>query len=385
MSSLPVFVGIDYHQDSVQVCVLDGGGKRLVNRSVGNDAAEVARVATRYGRPARVALEACCGAADMADELATTESLPVELAHPGYVARLKRSPDKHDLGDAHLLADLARVNYLPTVWLAPESTRRLRRLVRHRAQLVRRRRDVKLRIRGLLRENRVRCSQAIAWRKAWMEWLQRDAPLADGDRWIVDDHLAELSSLAQRIAAVEASISAATADDPIVAKLLAQPGVGLVTAATMRAEIGRFATGAVLRRHAPERQQRRSPSGRRLDRRGQSRIADRADRTGAPTDQPHQGPVGRSGARHAHARQAQERRRRRRGQSLGAVAASRTAEINKRLQEGDAKRQRIIGFRREGALDCSLGAPRRSSLDRAAFSRFRNTHRGYPPPAETLG
>jgi transposase len=240
MSSLPVFVGIDYHQDSVQVCVLDGGGKRLVNRSVGNDAAEVARLATRYGQPARVALEACCGAADLAEELATTQSLPVELAHPGYVARLKRSPDKHDLGDAHLLADLARVNYLPTVWLAPESTRQLRRLVRHRAQLVRRRKDVKLRIRGLLRENRLRCSTAAPWRKAWLAWLTDEAPLAESDRWILDDHLAELTSLAQRIAAVEARISAAVADDPIVAGLLAQPGVGLVTAVTMRAEIGRF-------------------------------------------------------------------------------------------------------------------------------------------------
>ena len=140
MSSVPVFVGLDYHQDSVQVCVLDSSGKRLSNRSVGNDSAVVAQAATRYGRPVRVAIEACCGAANMAEELATRQNLPVELAHPGYVARLKRSPDKTDLGDAQLLADLARVNYLPLVWLAPESTRQLRRLVRHRAQLVRRRR-----------------------------------------------------------------------------------------------------------------------------------------------------------------------------------------------------------------------------------------------------
>jgi transposase len=219
---------------------LDAIGKRLVNRSVGNDAAEVARVATRHGRPARVAIEACCGAADMAEELATTQDLPVELAHPGYVARLKRSPDKTDLGDAHLLADLVRVNYLPTVWLAPESTRQLRRLVRHRAQLVRRRKDVKLRIRGLLRENRLRCETAAPWRKAWLVWLADEAPLAESDRWILDDHLAELSSLAGRLAAVEAKIRAAVADDPLVAKLLKLAGVGLVTAVTMRAEIGRF-------------------------------------------------------------------------------------------------------------------------------------------------
>jgi transposase len=224
----------------VQVCVLDSSGKRLVNRSVGNDSSAVAQLATRYGQPARVAIEACCGAADMAEELAVQQRLPVELAHPGYVARLKRSPDKTDLGDAQLLADLARVNYLPTVWLAPQATRQLRRLVRHRAQLVRRRKDVKLRIRGLLRENRLRCSTAAAWTKAWLAWLEREAPLSENDRWVVLDHLAELISLSARIRQAEAKIREAIKDDSIVEKLLDQPGVGLVTAATLRAEVGRF-------------------------------------------------------------------------------------------------------------------------------------------------
>jgi transposase len=240
MSSIPVFVGIDYHQDSVQVCVLDRQGKQLINRAVANDATALAQIANRHGWPVRVAIEACCGAADMAEELATRQNLPVELAHPGYVARLKRSPDKTDLGDAQLLADLARVNYLPTVWLAPESTRQLRRLVRHRAQLVARRKDVKLRIRGLLRENRVRAKELNAWTKGWMAWLQQEAPLSEGDRFIVTDHLEELASLSRRIAAVESQLAAATADDPLVARLLALAGVGVVTAWTMRAEIGRF-------------------------------------------------------------------------------------------------------------------------------------------------
>lgn len=240
MSSVPVFVGLDYHQDSVQVCVLDAEGRRLANRSVANDAAEVARVATRFGHPVRMAIEACCGAADMAEELASRQELPIQLAHPGYVARLKRSPDKTDLSDAHLLADLARVNYLPKVWLAPEATRQLRRLVRHRAQLVRRRVDVKLRIRGLLRENRIRCREALPWRKAWLAWLAHEAPLSPSDRWIMDDHLAELAGLAKRIAAIEARLKQATLDDPVVQKLMSLPGVGLVTAVTLRAEIGRF-------------------------------------------------------------------------------------------------------------------------------------------------
>ena len=153
MSSVPVFVGLDYHQDGVQVCVLNARGQELCNRSVENKVSSIERLATRHGVPRRIAIEACCGAADLAEQLASDSNLPVQLAHPGYVNRMKRSPDKTDLGDAQLLADLVRVNYLPQVWLAPKAIRQLRRLVRHRANLVRQRKDLKLRIRGLLREN----------------------------------------------------------------------------------------------------------------------------------------------------------------------------------------------------------------------------------------
>jgi transposase len=214
----------------------------LWNRSVANDARAVSAAMIRHGRPVRVAIEACCGAADLAEELATRHGLPVELAHPGYVARMKQSPDKHDFGDSHLLGDLARVNYLPTVWLAPAETRQLRRLVRHRQQLVERRRQLKLRIRALLRENRLQPPEQAGnpWTKAWLAWLERDAPFSATDRFVLEDHLAELESLTQRIRQVERQLQARVDDDPVVAKLLSYEGVGLITAATLRAEIGRF-------------------------------------------------------------------------------------------------------------------------------------------------
>lgn len=240
MSSLPVFVGLDYHQDSVQVCVLDAEGKQLCNQSVKNDTSVIEGRIMRHGKPRRIAIEACCGAADLAEELATQRGLPVQLAHPGYVNRMKRSPDKHDLGDALLLADLTRVNYLPQVWLAPREIRELRRLVRHRANLVRQRKDAKLRIRGLLRENRLKCQDASAWTKAWYQWLLEEATLSQSDRWVVQQLVELLIFLEGGIAAVMARIEMAVANDPLVAKLLTLFGVGLITAATVRAEVGRF-------------------------------------------------------------------------------------------------------------------------------------------------
>lgn len=239
MSIVPVFAGLDYHQDFVQVCVVDDEGDTLSNRPVANQLSLINQAVTRHGKPRRIAIEACCGAADLAERLSVDCGLPVELAHPGYVHRLRRSPDKTDLSDAQLLADLTRVNYLPTVWLAPQNIRELRRLMRHRCQLVRRRKDIKLRIRGLLRENRIARPLARPWTKAWLAWLN-SAPLTPSDRWLLDDHLAEIASLTTRIQAVEKRIREAIKDDPLVARLLTLPGVGLVTAATLRAEVGRF-------------------------------------------------------------------------------------------------------------------------------------------------
>lgn len=240
MTSLPVFVGLDYHQDSVQLCVLDQQGTQLCNRSVDNCADQIERSIRRYGVPKRLAIEACCGAADLAEELVTARDLNVQLAHPGYVNRMKRSPDKTDLGDAQLLADLVRVNYLPRVWLAPKAIRELRRLVRHRANLVRQRKDVKLRIRGVLRENRLKCGTAKAWTVAWRYWLSHQAPLSESDRWLCEQLLEQLAFLEERITQAVSRIKSAVADDALVAKLLTLYGVGLITAVTLRAEVGRF-------------------------------------------------------------------------------------------------------------------------------------------------
>lgn len=240
MSIVPVFVGLDYHQDSVQVCVLDQSGTQLFNQSVRNDTSVIVERIARYGQARRVAIEACCGAAELAEELATDRNLPVQLAHPGYVNRMKRSPDKHDMGDAQLLADLTRVNYLPQVWLAPKETRELRRLVRHRSSLVSQRKDTKLRIRGLLRENRLKCPVANAWTQRWYQWLRHEAAWSESDRWLVTQLLSQLVFLTTQISAVESRINLAVADDPLVARLMALPGVGIITATTIRAEIGRF-------------------------------------------------------------------------------------------------------------------------------------------------
>jgi len=238
MENVSLFVGLDYHKDTVQVYVMDDAGQVLGNRKCGNDPQAVAQFVGGYGVVEGTALESCEGAADFADHLIALTGWSVDLAHPGYVRRLSQSPDKTDYSDARLLADLERVGYIPRVWLAPQRIRELRRLVRYRRQLVNERRNTKLRIRALLREHR-RTDSAPRWGKAWFDWMEH-VDLPEESRWILDRHLDRLQQLNGNIRSVEQRLDAVTENDGVVQALRTLPGVGPVTAWVLRAEVGRF-------------------------------------------------------------------------------------------------------------------------------------------------
>lgn len=236
-----VYVGIDYHQDSVQVCVLDARGRVRLNRGCVNDWSAVAGAAQACGVVRRAAVEACCGSADLAEQLVECAGWSVDLAHPGYVARLKGSPDKSDFSDAHLLADLTRVGYLPRVWLAPRWVRELRRLVRYRQQQVDARRNVKLRLGALLRDHRLtRPIDASPWTRRWRAWLTTPGRLPAASAWIVERHLQHIDELNAEVRRVERRLHAYTAEDQVTQALLDLPEIGPVTAWVLRAEVGRF-------------------------------------------------------------------------------------------------------------------------------------------------
>ena len=70
--------------------------------------------------------------------------------------------------------------------------------------------------------------------------MREECPLSESDRWLAEELIQQLEFLNNKIAGALARIEKATRDAPLVAKLLSLFGVGLITAVTVRAEIGRF-------------------------------------------------------------------------------------------------------------------------------------------------
>jgi transposase len=149
--------------------------------------------------------------------------------------------------DAATLAQLLRADLLPEAWIAPQATRDLRALLRHRAALVRLSTSCKNRVHAVLADRGIRDHSSL-WTGPGRAWLA-DLALPPTPRGIIEDCCGLLDALATPIGRLEREISALAKPDPRVQALMALPGIGKLTAMTLVAEIGdigRFPTARKL-------------------------------------------------------------------------------------------------------------------------------------------
>jgi transposase len=130
-----VYVGMDVHRKRSQIAIVDDAGDERRNRNLPNDPTElvpilgglppgtpVAFAAATAGLAGRAAGGAGAGTAP-----GPSQPLPRRSPPPGC---------RNDKVDARTLAQLLRAELLPEAWIAPQATRDLRALLRHRARLV---------------------------------------------------------------------------------------------------------------------------------------------------------------------------------------------------------------------------------------------------------
>jgi hypothetical protein len=225
-------VGIDYHLKSLQVTVLQGDGSGGVRRRLANCTLSLIDYLRQQCDSVRlVALEASTGSNEFAWELKAATGWDVRLCYPGYVRRMRHNPEKSDLQDADLIADLAQVGYLPQVWLAPVDVRERRAVVRYRDGLTQEKMALKLKIKALLRDNRVVVEgqpwgTKSLWTKKGLAWLE-ELSVGVETTWILRGFLEQLSSCERRLKAADAQVQRLFDGDPLAQELAKEVGVGV--------------------------------------------------------------------------------------------------------------------------------------------------------------
>ena len=144
----PFYLGIDLHLKRTYAVLMDRTGKVIDERQVRNlDIDEYLK--GKVPRETCAVLEATRNWAflyDLLDEYVER----VELAHPKELRAIAHAAVKTDHIDTKVLANLARLNFLPTSYAAPKEVRDLRLYMRHREWLVQQRTQAKNRIHAVL-------------------------------------------------------------------------------------------------------------------------------------------------------------------------------------------------------------------------------------------
>lgn len=237
------YLGIDLHKRRSYAVLLDREG-RLVHQGGLPNYQMREFLALKVPRCTTAVMEATFNWPFMYD-LASEYVEQVLLAHPQKVKMIAEATVKTDKIDARTLAQLARTGYLPTAYAAPRAIRELRQLLRHRANLVADRTRHKNRIQSVLTRHNLTPPLTDLFGVQGRAFLRSCQGLSLADRRSIEDNLAAIDFFDQRVAEVRRCVEEQVRTDPQVVLLQTLPGVGLITAATIRAELGeagRFAS-----------------------------------------------------------------------------------------------------------------------------------------------
>ena len=235
----PFYLGIDLHNKNTYAVLIDKAGAVIDEREFSND--ETSKYLEEVVPSETYAvLEATRNWPFMYD-LLSQHVARVELAHPKELKAISSAAVKTDQIDAKVLAQLARLNYLPTAYAAPPETRDLRLYVRHREILVQERTQSKNRIHAVLAGYNLRAQVTNLFGKTGRVWLQG---MLDGEllrsaaRRVIEDHLSIIDHLDGHIEALEKDLKFTLEQKEVVKLLKTIPGVGMIIATTIVAEIG---------------------------------------------------------------------------------------------------------------------------------------------------
>lgn len=229
------WIGLDIGRDYAHAAVVEGKGpaRKLGRVRMGD---EFRAFAAALGPDDIVALEASTNTWTLA-ELLGRHAGKVVVSNPLRTRAIADAKRKTDDIDAATLAELLAADYLPEVWQPDAATRRLRRLVAHRAGLVRDRTATRNRVAAVLARCLLRPPVSDAFGVRGRAWLA-DLDLPPDERLALDTSLRLDRALGVEIELAERAIAVALVDDRRIGRLLTIPGIGLVTGAGILAVIG---------------------------------------------------------------------------------------------------------------------------------------------------
>jgi transposase len=230
------YVGIDWATRRAAWCAVNVTGEVVGEGFVPADLDGVLRLAATRGSDVSAAIEMMSGAAWVAETLGAA-GWRVRVADSRRARALAPLAAKTDKIDARVLAELARRDLVPSVWVPPVTDRALLEQLLRRMHLVRLRTSCKNRIFGILTQWGVRVSISRLRRPGGVGLLEQHR-VPEVWQQSVREALQAIEYLDERIARLDAVLRPLARDDERAQLLVTIPGVGPLLALTIASTVG---------------------------------------------------------------------------------------------------------------------------------------------------
>lgn len=245
------YVGVDYHKRYSVATVVDEKGVVLARRRLNNRRDEFARFLKPFGKT-KAAVEATRSWA-VAVEILEQTADEVVLANPYRVKAIAQHRFKTDKIDSQVLAELVRIDWLPTAYLRDRANREQQLILRVRCFFVRMCTRLKNRIHDLIdrqseeiRETAIGFSDLFG--KKGLAWL-RSLDLGHPCGTLLEKLLSAYEGLYKQVHESDKLVQELFDADPDCRRLATIPGIGKFFAVLIKTEVGdieRFPSAARL-------------------------------------------------------------------------------------------------------------------------------------------
>lgn len=240
-----IHVGIDLHFTNMVNSAINDKGEEIWKGKLPATRQSLGDFFSQFDEPVQAVVE-CTSFWYWVADWCQENNIPLRLAHAKMLKAISYAKVKTDKVDARTLAELLRAGLIPEAHMQMGNQRNLRELTRARLRMVERRESLQSSVWNLAAKYNVNIHDVeSSWRypDELIKWLQ--ARLPQVSYLEAEMVLEQILQLQKHIRRVEKAIEEQADFTCELERLLAVPGIGLVTGWTILAEVGdilRFTT-----------------------------------------------------------------------------------------------------------------------------------------------
>lgn len=230
------YFGLDIHKLMIQICQIDSTGKERRDWTIPATREAISAFAKSLKSDDSAVMETTFHTWEIYQILSTSQA-KIVVSDSNKVKAIAHARIKTDKIDAHILAQLLRTDFIPTVEMPTEEHWNGRQLMKHRQLLVRQQTRFKNSILGILNKKLIKSPYSRELTPSGKKWL-RNLDLPPTEKIMMNQLLDLIETVEKQLKEVESELEARAKLGRTAMLLMSIPGVGLATASALTAAIG---------------------------------------------------------------------------------------------------------------------------------------------------